>query len=113
MSPHQDSMASESILGSKVSIFLSRRNTCLSGCSTILPRHCERPKGARQSLYFQCVMRLPLGHELDAEWLRSFHSLAMTIQHSLYGGGEMIDYTQIKVIFTLVLDNNHIIILVK
>ena len=50
-------------------------------------------------------MRLPLGREpfdelavsssveklgaerLEAEWLRSFHSLAMTLRHSLYTGG--------------------------
>jgi hypothetical protein len=38
---------------------------------------CERPKGAWQSLYFQCIMRL----------LRSLHSLAMTLRHSLQGRG--------------------------
>ncbi len=44
------------------------------------------------------MMRLPLGHEplglelgaerLEAEWLRSFHSLAMTLRHSLSGVGK-------------------------
>jgi hypothetical protein len=38
---------------------------------------CERPKGAWQSLYFQCIMRL----------LRSLHSLAMTLRHSLLAKG--------------------------
>jgi len=39
-------------------------------------RHCERPEGAWQSQDYQYVMRL----------LRSFHSLAMTLRHSLRGG---------------------------
>ena len=38
--------------------------------------HCERPKGAWQSLCFQWLVRL----------LRSFHSLAMTLRHSLRKG---------------------------
>jgi hypothetical protein len=43
------------------------------GCITIALRHCERPKGAWQSTYFRCIMRL----------LRSFHSLAITLRYSL------------------------------
>ena len=37
--------------------------------------HCERPKGARQSLNYQYIVRL----------LRSFHSLAMTLHHGSSG----------------------------
>jgi hypothetical protein len=48
-------------------------------CVTILLCHCERPKGAWQSLYFRCIMRL----------LRSFHSLAMTLRHSLVVSGKI------------------------
>jgi hypothetical protein len=64
------------------------------GCVIILLCHCEpfeflrvnSPKGAWQSHYFHGIMRLPLGHELEAEWLRSLHSLAITLRHRLEGG---------------------------
>ena len=40
---------------------------------TTFPCHCERPKGVQQSPCFQIMIGL----------LQSFHSFAMTLQHSL------------------------------
>jgi hypothetical protein len=98
----------------------------LRACVTTLLRHCEpfeflrvnSPKGAWQSPYFQRIMRLPLGHEplgletcrraqveslgaerLEAEWLRSFLSLAMTLRHSLLRGHDVV--VSIKLLVSL------------